>query len=145
MITINEFSEKIKLMNVYSLNRFNLTLCETHPATKVLGEYYQVTCSNNQYRSISLKFFYEAHENLVVGYVLNNKIQDTVGLFDLCKRFDIEQGPSLGHLNNYEGEKNHQLDACLKHIDSLLCNTKLSDILSSKHWEDIAFDWGGMR
>ena len=119
--------------------------CIKNPPTKILPEGYEVKFSNDSNISITITYYMVDDANEFFRIFINNQDGKSLSLFDWLKYHNKENNRAVFRLSHYDGGFFEKIKQIVERINSFLSDPLFDPILSGHDWEEIPFDWAGMR
>lgn len=146
-------TEKAKLVRskIVSLNSFlNASLAfqkqEYIQPTELLGECFEFWFSGEGGVDVSVSFSPKSNgnDNFTV-FIYNRKIGSDFCLDDWLKIHGVKNVIDSFRLSSYSGEFSERLDLFFMYLESIFSIPELMNILSGREWEEVPFNWAGMK
>lgn len=119
---------------------------ERRPGTELLGESYILNFLNKNSRSLQI-IYYPPSDGRDF-FLLNIKNTETNGTFNLTdwlkqngKHDAVATLDSINNINAFDKKVKHLADF----LNSLLKDDDLNGIMRGDHWQEVYFDWAGMK
>lgn len=120
---------------------------EHRPGTTLLGESFVLKFNNEKSRSVQV-IFHPRNENkdFFLINVVNTENNEAFNVEDWQKKYDVARATQDPFkLVNYAGTFSERLDAFIFFLDRLLSHEDLAAIIEGRRWENVSFDWAGMK
>ncbi|GAA6167976.1 hypothetical protein [Sessilibacter corallicola] len=139
---------KLKLMSLDSFKKANLGFQKEEyiEPTDLLGEGFKFWFSGMHSIEVSVKFnpISNGNDNFTL-FIYSRKIGSDFCLDDWLKIHGEENVIDAFRLLSYSGSFSDRLDAFFIYLESIFSMPELMNILSGTEWEDVPFDWAGMK
>ncbi len=140
------FKESCADLNVLKKLNFRMLDLEYIPPTKVVSESYQINLENESNRRIEIIYHPEPGiSGIFLFYIYQTSGNQPVELGDWLKKHKKLAEPNPFKLSSYSGEYKERLKKFFDFLSSVLSNSAMQEILKGNAWEDIPFDWTGIK
>ena len=139
------FRSKLDASNWLSKMGFSENGVEHVNATNLIPEGYRINFCNKKKRTISFKLFSLDDKEIVAVNIINNENGESFGLEDWLKYKNMFKSYDALRLTSYDGEFHERVDSFLIYLSGIFSTTPLVNVLEGDIWENVPFDWAGMR
>jgi len=115
------------------------------PPTRVLPEGYEIRFVNNMDVSVAITFYQIAEGEDFFRVFVYGDNKKSFNLFNWLKYHEQVSDRSIFKFSQFSGNFSSQLKQLLARINLFLSDDSLEPILNGESWEEIPFDWAGMR
>lgn len=153
MTTSNSHNKSILLFKQHACSiqsledlGFRFVSEERIPATKAAPESHKICFSNKKNRSIDLIFYpLPNDQGIILAYINNLDEKQVINLKDWLKKHNHLPSDNSFKLASYSGDTNDRWIGLRNFLNDAFRLTPLSKILLGDTWEDIPFDWAGIK
>lgn len=152
MANNNSYDEAVQTFNRYFSNLDELLQSgyvshgiENVPATKVVPESFKLILKNEAKIRVEIIFYPLPNElGIILFYIWREDKKEPINLKDWLKKHGkLKKG--MFKLETYSGNLDEKMKAISENIGSMIVDQGMRDILEGKDWEDIPFDWTGLK
>lgn len=136
--------ELVAMPSIAQLDFF-LTCNAYHPPTELMSEGFLMKFSNQYKREIDFIFYPDDETDVVLITIINTATGTNFFLNHWIKKHKIPITTKHLHLHKYTGSFNEKIKHYVDYLNSTLENKDLVSILAGKTWQNVPFDWAGMR
>ena len=142
---IQVFESQLKLLTGIKDNNYAFLEKKIIPAKNSLPENYEYIFSNNQNRLITVVFSPHT-ERVTSSFRMRNSLnEDSFSVGNWLKYHDKWEGYDKFHIGSYNGNFLEQVTALFLYFTSIFTADDFLPIITGEKWEDVPFDWAGMR
>jgi hypothetical protein len=144
-VLLDHIIQEISSRPNFSSLGFELTISERRPATELLGESYAVTFSNQDSRSIQIIYYPPSDgKDFFLVNIKNINTNSVFNLMDWLKQNEKHQAIATLNSINSTNTFNEKVKYLAAFLNDLLGNDDLNRVMRG-HWEEVYFDWAGMK
>lgn len=139
---------KLKLVSLAFVNDYGFSLFrEDHAlSTELMGEVYEYWFSNNKGIEISVDFSPDVSgDDSFTIFIYRREIDANFSLEDWQKTHGSDNSLHEYKLASYQGTYAEKLEGFMDYLELVFTKHNMPQILLGETWEDVEFDWGGMR
>jgi hypothetical protein len=115
-------------------------------ATKVAPGSIKVCFTGPAMRSVDLVFYpLPLEQGIILVYINNLGNGQVINLKDWLKKHDQLTDPNSFKLSSYGGKPDQRWSQFLNFLNTAFSISSLKEILRGNAWEDIPFDWAGIK
>jgi len=92
--------------------------------------------------------FYPLNEELqgvILVYINNSKNEQVINVKDWLKKYNVLPNEKSFKLEGYHGTLNDRLKLFSEFLGDVFSQKNMNLILSGANWEELPFDWSGIR
>lgn len=115
------------------------------PPTNLLGGAHKLSFGNDKGRSIEISYYSSDQNEFFLVSVVNTQLSKTFNISHWLKKRGVPVDLGSFKLASYDGDLQSRLRGFVEWLRVVLDTPGLAEIFRGEHWEDVAFDWAGMR
>lgn len=116
------------------------------PATKVVPESFKLNFYSNKDLRVEIIFYpLPNNRSFFLCYVKRGENNGVINLKDWLKKHKKLNGDDQFKLAKYSGNIEQQMEAFSNFLEKVFTDGLMLEILTDQRWEDLPFDWAGIR
>lgn len=145
-VEVQSFSTHCLALESLVCNGFQQKSFERIPATKAISESYKLELAN--LAGMRVEVLFHPLPNVLgvfVVYIYSDKHSEPINLKDWLKKHEKLVDQNMFKLSNYAGSSEDKFGAFFEYLNLILNDNAVQGILRGEVWEEIPFDWTGIK